>query len=188
MSAVPRTTRTLAAVAAAAACLLTAAEASEASTAPVSASASAETGKYCAVLVGKAAAPDGVSPELSRACSDVSRDDARRHLNRPGARTAGEAEVAASARLMAWYADTYYTGETKDIYGSDGTCDYSGYRLIPNSDWRQKLSSAKGYGLCTWGEFYNPTQILKFSSRLPVPWFGPELNDNVGVVKVYRVD
>ncbi|MGW4061501.1 hypothetical protein ACWEGE_24685 [Amycolatopsis sp. NPDC004747] len=184
----PRTTRTLAAVAAAAACLLTAAEASEASTAPVSASASAETGKYCAVLVGKAAAPDGVSPELSRACSDVSRDDARRHLNRPGARTAGEAEVAASARLMAWYADTYYTGETKDIYGSDGTCDYSGYRLIPNSDWRQKLSSAKGYGLCTWGEFYNPTQILKFSSRLPVPWFGPELNDNVGVVKVYRVD
>jgi len=177
-------TRTLTVGVATAACLLSGSAAFAAPATPTS----AETGKYCAILVGKPTAPDGVSPELDRACSALSRDDARRHLNRPGARTAGEAEVAARTRLMTWYSDVNYGGDAQDVYGNDGTCDYSGYRLVPNSDWRRKLSSAEGFRQCNWAAFYNPTQILKFSYRLPVAYVGIELNDNVGVIQVSRFD
>ncbi|QKV72389.1 hypothetical protein [Amycolatopsis sp. Hca4] len=161
----------------AAASLLTASEASAAPAAP----------QYCAVLVGPAGTPDGVSPELDRYCSSVSGDDARRHLTRPGARTADEAAVAASTLLMTWYENADYGGGSKEIYGSSGTCDHSGYRVTPNSEWRGKLSSATGFLSCNWAEFANPTQIVKFSHQLPVDYIGPEVNDNVGLVKVYHV-
>lgn len=59
-------------------------------TAPASAatpagSASAQPARYCVMVVGKAASPDGVSPVQYEFCSTKSREDARASLNSPTA-------------------------------------------------------------------------------------------------------
>jgi len=162
--------------AAAAACLAIAPAALAAPAAP--------SGKYCATLVDRAPSADADSPVLSRACSNVSQDDARRHLVRPGARTAAETGVAARTLLMIWYEHAGFQGAAEGVYGNYGTCDSSGYRLNPNNWWAHNMSSARGADRCNFATFYNLSQITWWSTWLDTDHLNAEQNDSVGRIQV----
>ncbi|MFD6290146.1 hypothetical protein [Streptomyces sp. NPDC060205] len=161
--------------------LLATAPAGEAATAK-----SAADPKACVVLVGKTPAEGGASPELYRYCSDKSAADARAHLasSQVLAKTGGKS--AQATLLMLWSKNTDYRNPTTFIYGDDGPCDSSGYSLHPDDYWSHNISSAQGVGTCTVARFHNRSSTYAATFRLPVPYLGASLNDNVGLIQVWR--
>ncbi|WP_053849414.1 hypothetical protein [Streptomyces sp. NRRL B-24085] len=138
--------------------------------------------KNCAVLVGKAPANGKASPELYRYCSTKSAADARAHLETKAA-TGGRS--AQATLLMVWYANTDYRTPSTSVYGNAGPCDSSGYSLHPDSYWSQNISSARGYNRCTVATFHNRALNYATTFRLPVPYLGANLNDNVGLIQTW---
>ncbi|MGH3438175.1 MAG: hypothetical protein ACRDRN_17120 [Sciscionella sp.] len=74
-------------------------------------------GEHCAILVGKSNGSGAISPVLARACSNVSRQDAKQKLY---AKQSGESPSSvrpySGALLMTWWENTDYTGYSTDIY------------------------------------------------------------------------
>ncbi len=164
--------------------LLLAAAPTGAAAATADTSAAAAT-KHCVVLVGKAPADGGASPELYRYCSNKSAADARAHLKSSDALSKSGGRSIQATALMEWYSDHNYGGNQTTVYGDYGPCDGSGYSLRPDSYWSANLTSARGYGTCTVAVFHNRALNYAATGRLPVPNVGGALNDNVGLIQVY---
>ena len=91
-------------------------------------------GADCQLLLGKAAAPGGVSPLLSSQCAK-----------------AGEQLVAprASTLLMVWYEGFNYGGASTKIYGAGGQCDTGGYGIAwVGHPWNDRIRSYKWFNKC----------------------------------------
>ncbi|MEV8017307.1 hypothetical protein AB0O76_13365 [Streptomyces sp. NPDC086554] len=72
------------------------------------------------------------------------------------------------------------------IYGYEGTCDTAGYGFEPSNDWKDSLSSIKGYGACNRVKLTNIRETHSKTFKLPES-FGDELyNNNVGYVKIWH--
>lgn len=143
--------------------------------------------EYCAILVGKTPNGATTSPVLARACSQESPRQALEEMEAKAERTL-PAQVYKSldrVRLMTWFEDANYGGNTTEIYGDDGPCDTGGYRVEPDWFWKVNLTSVTGTDACDVGRFY--TQQLDHSEtrRLPTHLY-PPLNDNVGLVRVWN--
>lgn len=178
-------------VAAAAAAVVMAAATSATASSPTGSPAAQPS--YCAVLVGKAQASNGVSPTLSRGCSNISRRDAAIQMmtNRSGHSAPQQVVPYKGALLMTWYRDINYAGPSTDIYaggviGGGDTCDSAGYRLSPNYYWAYNLTSAKGHGACNIARFYNIANNFARTYSLPCHYVGISLNDNVGHIQVWH--
>ncbi|HET9519157.1 MAG TPA: hypothetical protein VFO77_15650 [Actinoplanes sp.] len=129
---------------------------------------------FCATMVGPKSGPDGTLAILARHCSTTSADAADALPN-----------VAAATKLMTWYEHAGWKGETEDIYGSDGTCDATGYRFRTSTYWGVRLSSIRGHGAC------NKVRLESFggnfaSSSLPYTFGATVYNDNVKYVEVWH--
>ncbi|MET9921417.1 hypothetical protein ABZZ04_30705 [Streptomyces sp. NPDC006435] len=131
--------------------------------------------KYCAKVVGQKDA-SGKLETLRESCSSNSPEEARRGLR-----------AAASTKLMTWYSDGGYKGKmVSDIYGDYGTCDGAGYGFEPSDDWKDSLSSIRGYGQCNKLKLTNIAKTHSKSFTLPES-FGDEIyNNNVGYVKIWH--
>lgn len=141
-------------------------------------------GQHCVVVVGRSVGSTP-APELYRYCTASSREDAQQHLQSTEAQSAIGARMAAGNLLMTWYSDANYGGSSTDLYGYYGTCDSAGYRLEPDAWWRTNISSAYGWGGCTWADFVNSSDVsARF--QLPVPNLGGAHNDNVKYIQVFR--
>lgn len=99
------------------------------------------------------------------------------------------------ALLMTWYENAqcnqYKSGNSTNIYaggiiGGGDTCDSAGYKLSPNYYWAFHISSAKGHGYCTKARFTNTEENYAATFALPVNYIGRSLNDDVGIIQVYR--
>lgn len=142
-------------------------------------------GQHCVVVVGRSSGSTTAAPELYRYCTATSREDAQAHLQSAEAQSALGTRLAAGNLLMTWYSDADYGGSSTDLYGYYGTCDSAGYRLEPDSWWRSNMSSAYGWGNCTWADFVNSgNYTARF--QLPVPNLGDKVNDNVKYIQVFR--
>lgn len=159
--------------------------ASPAGAAAGSTQASTAEGTHCVVVVGKAPSDGGVSPELYRNCADTAAK-ARAQLASPGAKAVTNGKAVQSTALMIWYSDDQYRGNSTTVYGGSGTCDSSGYRLRPDNYWSTNISSARGIGSCTAATFHNRASTFARAFWLPVANLGTALNDNVGIIDVYR--
>jgi hypothetical protein len=111
---------------------------------------------FCATLLSPAKGPGGTSAVLARRCATTSR-----------AAAAALPGVAASTRLMTWYTNAGWTGNPEDIYGSDGTCDASGYRFRTDLYWQNRLSSVRGYGNCNYIRVESPNGRTVSAPRPP---------------------
>jgi hypothetical protein len=176
-------------IAAATGLLVSFAVAGPASASPSKAAAPSGSGKYCAVLVTKAATPDAVSPMLSRACSNTSMASA--HATMAADAPDGVAVPDAGAELMTWYENSNYGGSSTNIYaggviGGGSTCDTAGYTLTPDYAWAYNISSAKGHGNCSRARFVNTESNYALTFALPIAYIGDRLNDDVGTIHVYQ--
>jgi hypothetical protein len=142
-------------------------------------------GKHCVVVVGKAPTDGGVSPELYRKCANTAAK-ARAQLASPQAQAQTNGKAIQATALMIWYSDDQYRGNSTTVYGDFGTCDSSGYRLRPDNYWSTNISSARGIGSCTAATFHNRASTVARAFWLPVANLGTALNDNVGIIDVYR--
>lgn len=114
----------------------------------------------CVIVVGERPDENADSPVLYSYCSPDLKDS-RAHLARPDvqqqitqADPSSEFSVMQDALLMRWHEHANYLGAWTDVWGSAGTCDAYGYRLTPNTYWRTNISSARGYGNCTFATFF----------------------------------
>ena len=175
--------------AAAAGLLVSFAMASPASASTSSVAAPGGTGKYCAVLVAKAATPGSASPMLSRACSNTSMATA--HAKMAADAPTGAVVPDSGAELMSWYQNSNYAGSSTNIYaggviGGGSTCDTAGYTLTPDDYWAYNISSAKGHGNCSRARFVNTESNYALTFALPIAYIGDRLNDDVGTIHVYQ--
>jgi hypothetical protein len=130
-----------------------------------------ESAESCATLLSTEKDRAGHSIILARSCSS-------------SPEAAAAAFPARSVKLMTWYADAGWRGNSDDIYGSQGTCDEAGYTFATNWYWQWHMSSIRGHGRCN--------QVLlkdsggRQSGWVGLPWsFGAShWNDNVNTVKV----
>lgn len=87
---------------------------------------------------------------------------------------------------MTWFKDSGFKGNKTEIRGSDGPCDTAGYKVAPNSYWQKNLSGVKGTNLCNRATIDNQAKTHADDFKLPVSYIGSDLNDNVGLVRVYK--
>ncbi|MBO0839994.1 MAG: hypothetical protein J2O49_04150 [Sciscionella sp.] len=152
--------------------------------------------QYCNVVVGKAATPGGVSPELFKYCSSSEQDSLNHLVNAPVWQqhrtdakftfTPNAVNPYSSDLLMTWFSDANCDGDQTDIYGYSGTCDSAGYKIYPDSWWSTNISSAAGFAQCNWADFTNNARNFAEGFALPVSNLGQALNDNVGIIQVYN--
>jgi hypothetical protein len=169
--------------------------------APATASASTDstpspTGKedphrYCVRVYGTAASATEASPLRYTYCSTEGREDAYANLNSPAtqARLGRYVTFASRDLLMTWYENANYNideGDQTDIYGDEGPCDSAGYRIAPNSDWDDNISSIAGTAACTKARLTNRSLDYAETQSLPTPYVGDRLNDNIGLIHVYN--
>lgn len=152
----------------------TAALASPATAAP--AAGSEAPTKYCAKLLAEQKSATQASEVLRESCSSKSMAEAREGLHAAGA-----------TKLMRWYSDGGYKGRMQaNIYGNDGPCDSAGYGFEPSDDWKDSLSSIRGYNHCDKLRLTNIAGTYSKPFTLPES-FGDEIyNNNVGYVKVWN--
>ena len=72
---------------------------------------------------------------------------------------------------MTWYQHINYGGVTTVIYGSAGTCDYTGYSVVPDYYWQFHMSAIRGWGDCNYARVVNK-QNLSTWYCLPTPGIG----------------
>lgn len=176
-------------IAATAGLLLSFVVAGPASASTAKAAAPGGTGKYCAVLVGKAPTPGAASPLLSRGCSNTSMANAHAKMAANAPRSV--LVPYAGAELMTWYQNSQYGGSSTNIYaggiiGGGSTCDTAGYTLTPDLYWAYNISSAKGHGYCSRARFVNTESNYALTFALPIAYIGDRLNDDVGTIHVYQ--
>lgn len=151
------------------------------------ASPTANTGRYCVEVYGAPPSPGGISPMQYRNCSTTSMSTAQAGLSSATARAAtGGVTAMSSDLLMTWFSDSDYNGSYTNIYGSAGPCDSAGYKITPSSWWQNNMSSVGGTTQCNIARFYTRSKTYAESQLLPTHYLGSTLNDNVGMVQVYR--
>jgi hypothetical protein len=156
-----------------------------------------EGAQYCATLVGRSTVQGEASPVLARVCSTVSPEEARTNMLRVAEQEQAQAGPGAqditplsSDLLMTWFSDADYGGDRDDIYGSAGPCDSGGYELHPKTwfpwEWGNIISSAAGTETCDTADFITQSGTYGQTFILPVPFLGPTLNDNVGIIRTWN--
>ncbi|POM24264.1 hypothetical protein BTM25_28920 [Actinomadura rubteroloni] len=104
------------------------------------ATANDQSGRYCVMVVGKAA-PGKASPVLSHKCADDMATATRR---------AGMTESAASDTLLMewfWNANNNPPKLTR-VLGKYGPCDAQGYVINVYDDWTNQISGFNSYNDC----------------------------------------
>ncbi|MGH3922816.1 MAG: hypothetical protein ACRDTT_08115 [Pseudonocardiaceae bacterium] len=144
--------------------------------------------KYCVMVYGEAASAAESSPLLYEYCSTKGRGDAYTNLNSPTtqAQLGRNAAFAFEDLLMTWFEDADYDGDKTDIYGDDGPCDTAGYRVEPDSDWKEKISSIGGTVQCNRATLSNRDLNYAETQILPTQWVGQKLDNNIGLVNVFH--
>ncbi|TYP86445.1 hypothetical protein [Blastococcus xanthinilyticus] len=108
--------------------------------------------RHCAVLLSSTEVDaNGDSVVLAEACASTPSRATAAMQSRQRAQGSGQVSAAAASTvLMTWYANDNYVGNSTLIYGSSGTCDYTGYRVSPNSYWNNNIRSIRGAGNCNY--------------------------------------
>lgn len=121
-------------------------------------------GPFCSILVGKAPEDGGNSPVLARSCSNTSIDETTKTIQAEYQKRrgfTGKHTASTAARLMTWYQHRNFNdfgeqdGALTHIYGYDGPCDSSGYRVEPTDWWKNSLSSIFGNTHCDYARVHN---------------------------------
>ncbi|REE99389.1 hypothetical protein [Thermomonospora umbrina] len=147
----------------------------------------ASAGRYCVMVVDKAA--DGkTSPVRSRACADDMSTATRR---------AGVVEgAAASTLLMEWFWNANNNPpKLVRIYGNYGPCDSAGYRINIYDDWANQISGFNSLNECNDVTGYDLSLLQgdheRWIQHNPCActlqgWIGPFMNDRIESFHIRR--
>lgn len=150
---------------------------------------SSKVDNYCVLVADGAPDSDGVTKDYSRACSTISEEEALKKLNSQLSED-GRPGISAENRLMGWFADRGFSGERTAVFGESGPCDSAGYKLsVPHqwaSDWGNIMSSAVAVDGCNTFEVFQADGNYRKRFNAKASYFGNALNDNVGMIRVWR--
>jgi len=144
------------------------------------------TPQHCVIVVGKAAGPNHISPELYHYCSRSPADPRLKVVGRRVTTPSGPYIIDSSTVLMIWWENASYSGNSTVIYGGSGPCDAAGYSININLYWSYHLSSIQGTAYCNIVQLTKRDGTMRTNFLLPVHYLGVNLNDNVGYVHVWQ--